>query len=258
MNRALVQIGSLAARSVVRTFRQPGIIVFPLVFPLVLVAVVASGLDPATALPGFPADSFLDFAIAIPFVQGALITSVNTATELARDIESGFLNRLALTPASGLAIVVGHLAGAVSLGLVQAFVYLGVGLAAGVDIKSGIEGVLVLLVLAALIALAFGAVGTFLALRTGSSEATQGLFPLLFTTLFLSSMNMPRDLIEADWFRAVATVNPVSYLIEGVRSLVITGWDAEALALGFGVGILMTAAGLLAAASSLRLRLTRT
>ena len=258
MRLTLSQIGALAARSVVRTFRQPGIVVFPLVFPLVLVAVIASGLDPATALPGFPADSFLDFAIAIPFVQGALITSVNTATELARDIEGGFLNRLALTPASGAVLVLGHLAGAVALSVVQAFVYLGVGLIAGVDVKSGIEGMAVLIVLAALIALAFGTVGLFLALRTGSSEATQGLFPLLFVTFFLSSMNMPRNLIEADWFRIVATVNPVSYLLEGVRSLVITGWDPEALALGFGLAIAVAAAGLLGAASTLRLRLTRT
>ena len=47
---------------------------------------------------------------------------------------------------------------------------------------------------------------------------------------------MPRDLIAHDWYRTVATINPVSYLIEGLRSLVITGWDPEALALGFGVG----------------------
>jgi ABC-2 type transport system permease protein len=255
---ALLQIGHLAARSVVRTFRQPGIVIFPLVFPLVLVAVVASGLDPATALPGFPADSFLDFAIAIPFVQGALITSVNTATELGRDIEGGFLNRLALTPASGASIVLGHLGGAVALALVQALIYLGVGLAAGVDVKSGIPGMVVLIVLAGLIGLAFGTVGTFMALRTGSSEATQGLFPLLFVTFFLSSMMMPRHLIETDWFRTVATLNPVSYLIEGVRSLVITGWDPETLGLGFGFALALAAAGLLAAGATLRLRLTRT
>src|SRR3712207_6989284 len=50
--------------------------------------------------------------------------------------------------------------------------------------------------------------------------------------LFLSSVNLPRNLIEQDWFRTIATYNPVSYLVEGVRSLIITGWDGEALALG--------------------------
>ena len=60
----------------------------------------------------------------------------------------------------------------------------------------------------------------------------QGLFPLFFVFLFLSSMNLPRNLIEHDWFRTIATLNPVSYLIEGFRSLFISGWDGEALALG--------------------------
>ena len=62
----------------------------------------------------------------------------------------------------------------------------------------------------------------------------QGLFPLFFVFLFISSMDMPRNLIAVTWFRDVATANPVSYLIECVRSLIITGWDGEALALGFG------------------------
>ena len=73
--------------------------------------------------------------------------------------------------------------------------------------------------------------------RTGSGEAIQGLFPVLFVFLFISSMNTPRNLIGVDWFRTAATLNPVSYLIECVRSLIITGWDWQALALGFGFAI---------------------
>ena len=61
------------------------------------------------------------------------------------------------------------------------------------------------------------------------------MFPLLFVFLFISSMNTPRDLIAVDWFRVLATLNPISYLIECVRSLIITGWDAKALSLGFGI-----------------------
>ena len=67
----------------------------------------------------------------------------------------------------------------------------------------------------------------------------QGFFPLFFVLLFLSSMSLPRPLIEQDWFRFIATYNPVCYLIEGVRSFIIFGWDGEALALGFGVAIAM-------------------
>jgi ABC-2 type transport system permease protein len=116
----------------------------------------------------------------------------------------------------------------------------------------------VLLVLATLVGVAFGALGLLMALRSGSAEAVQGMFPLLFSLFFLSSMNLPRNLITADWFRTIATYNPVSYLVEGIRSLVITGWDAAALAKGFGFAVAIAALAFAASAASMRTRLTRT
>jgi ABC-2 type transport system permease protein len=116
----------------------------------------------------------------------------------------------------------------------------------------------VLILLSLTISLAFGCIGAFVALRTGNGEAVQGVFPLFFAALFLSSMSLPRDLIETDWFQTVATYNPVSYMLEGIRSLFITGWDGEALALGFacagGVAIIAIAA----ASTALRTRMVRT
>ncbi len=125
------QVGQLARRSVLRTLRQPAQIVPALVFPLFLLAVNSGGLKDATNLPGFPTDSYLTFALAVPFMQGALFSVMNTGTDLARDIETGFLNRLALTPLRGAALLSGLLAGTVLLGLVQAVTYLSVGLIAG-------------------------------------------------------------------------------------------------------------------------------
>ena len=253
-----IQVGSIAKRQIVRTVRQPAAVFFPVVFPLTLMLVNAGGLTPATRLPGFPTDSFYAFALAVPFIQGALFATMNAGTDLARDIQDGFFNRLALTPLRGTGLLTGLLAGVVVLGLAQAVIYVVVGLAIGVDFQSGAAGVLVLLLLSALILLAFGAIGATAALRTGSGEAVQGLFPAFFVFLFISSMNMPRDLIPIDWFRTAATANPVSYLIEGVRSLIITGWDPEALALAFGVAACLAVAALAAAALSMRTRMERT
>jgi len=252
------QTAQLARRSVIRTARQPANVIGPFVFPLMLLAVNAGGLKPAAQLPGFPTDSFLAFALAVPFIQGALFATMNAGTDLARDIQTGFLNRLSLTPMRSIALLGGQLGGAVVMGLTQALVYLAVGLAVGVRIESGVLGAIVLILLSALIVLAFGALGAFAALRTGSGEAVQGLFPVLFVGLFLSSMNMPRNLIEIGWFQTVATLNPVSYLIEGVRSLIIEGWNPEALALAFGVAVAIGVVGLTAASWALRERLTRT
>jgi ABC-2 type transport system permease protein len=253
-----LQVAHLGQRSVVRTARQPANIVFALVFPLALLAVNSGGLDPATEIPGFPSDSFVAFALAVPFVQGALFSTMNAGTDLARDIQTGFLDRLGLTPMRGSALIAGQLVGVATLGFLQAAVYVAAGLLAGIDIATGPAGVAVILGLASLYAIGFGTVGTLLALRTGSGEAIQGYFPFLFALLFISSMNMPRELIEIDWFRTAATLNPVSYLLEGVRSLIIVGWDAQALALAFGFAIGIGVVGLTAASWALRLRLTRT
>jgi len=257
-NAVLAQVGALARRSIVRTLRQPAAIVFPLIFPMLLLLVNSGGLDASTQLPGFPTDSFLAFALAVPFIQGALFSTMNAGTDLAKDIQTGFLNRLSLTSMRGVALIAGQLAGVAVMGVVQAAFYIAVGLIVGVDFAAGALGILVLFGFAAVISISFGAIGTFLALRTGSGEAIQGLFPLLFVFLFLSSMNTPRDLIGVDWFRFVATANPVSYLIECVRSLIITGWNGEALALGFAIAVAIGVVATVLSTFSLKERLART
>jgi ABC-2 type transport system permease protein len=258
MQLALQQAATLGRRAVIRTARQPANVVFPLIFPMLLLAVNTGGLQAETQLPGFPTDSFLAFALAVPFVQGALLATVNANVEFARDIQTGFLNRLALTPVRGMVLLLGQLGGLLVIALVQAVFYLVVGYAFGVRLASGAAGAALLLLLEAMIALAFASFGSWAALRTGSTEAVQGLFPVFFVFLFLSSMNIPRNLIEATWFRWVATANPVSYLIESVRGIVIYDWRWETIALGFGVATVMCAIGFTLAAHALINRLERT
>jgi ABC-2 type transport system permease protein len=248
----------LARRSVVRQARQPANVVAPVIFPLGLLAVNSGGLQPATSIPGFPTDRFVAFAFAVPFIQGALFATMNAGTDLARDIQTGFLNRLSLTPVRGAALVLGQLAGVAAVALVQAVFYVVIAYAIDVRPASGPAGVIVLLVLAVAIAVGFGAAGIFMALRTGSGEAIQGLFPVLFVFLLISSMNFPRNLIESDWFRWAATINPVSYLIEGIRSLIIDGWDGRALGLAFAIAVALLVAGVVTSAFALRVRMTRT
>jgi ABC-2 type transport system permease protein len=252
------QVGLLAGRAVRRILRNPAQMIFPILFPLILLGVNASGLDAATKLPGFPTTSYLDFALAIPFMQGALFAALNGGQDLARDIQGGFLDRLAMTPMSGAALLAGQLGGALFMGVVSAVLYLVTGVLFGVVIASGVGGALVLLLLAIMISFAFACFGMFVALRAGTGEAVQGFFPLFFVLLFLSSAFFPRDLIEQDWFRTVATYNPVSYMVEGIRSLVITGWDGQALAQAFGIAAIAIVVFLAASARALRTRLLRT
>jgi ABC-2 type transport system permease protein len=251
------QVLTLAGRAVLRTLRQPAMIVPSLVFPLFLFAVNSAGLNAATDIPGFPTDSYLTFAIAVPFIQGALFSTMNSGQALAEDIENGFFNRLALTPMRGSALIAGQLGGLVVIGLIQASVYLLVGLAAGAHFEAGLLGVPVLFALAIMISIGFGGIGMWMAIRTGSGESVQGMFPLLFVFLFFSSISLPRNLIQQDWFRTLATINPVSYLIEGVRSLFVFGWDGEALALAFGVAAALIIGSISIASIALRERMVR-
>jgi ABC-2 type transport system permease protein len=254
----ITQVWVLARRAMAKTLRQP-FQLFPIVFfPVILLAVNASGLRAATRLPGFPTDSYVSFAIAVAFIQGGMFALINTGTNLAEDIESGFFNRLALTPLRRVSLIGGLLLGVGALGALQSAVYILVGLIAGAHLEAGVGGALVILVLGAVSALGFGALGCAAALRTGSGEAVQGLFPLFFVFIFLSSSNLPRELLRTGWFHTVATWNPISYLIEGFRSLFIFGWDGTALWRGFAVAVGLTLVALLAVTGALRTRLQRT
>src|ERR1700709_2635994 len=134
------QVAAIARRSVMRTFRQRALLVFPLIFPLILFAINGSALSAARKIHGFPNVSYRDFALAVPFIQGALFVAVSAGTDLARDIQSGFFDRLALTPLRGSALLAGQLGGAVVVACVQSLVYLVVGLATGRGIASGFGG----------------------------------------------------------------------------------------------------------------------
>ena len=247
----------LAQRSVVRTLRQPAMVVPSLAFPLLLLSINSSGLETATHLPGFPTSSYFQFALAIPFVQGALFSANSAGTNVASDIESGFLNRLSLTPLKRVSLMLGQLTGIVALGLIQALTFLLVGVVFGDGLAAGPAGAVVLVLLSLTISLAFGAIGAFVALRSGTEEAVQGTFPLFFAALFLSSMSLPRNLIETDWYQTVATWNPVSYMLEGIRSLVIEGWNGEALALAFACAGGVALIAITAAGAALRTRMVR-
>ncbi len=258
MSLHTTQIHVLARRSMLKTLRQP-FQLFPIVFfPLILLAVNASGLKAATYLRGFPTHSYISFAIAVAFIQGGMFSLINTGTNLAEDIESGFFNRLALTPLRRVSLISGLLVGVAALGVLQSAVYMLMGSLAGAHLDAGVGGVLVILVLGSLTAVGFGALGCAAALRTGSGEAVQGLFPLFFVFIFLSSSTLPRNLLKTGWFHTVANLNPISYLIEGFRSLYIYGWDAVALWRAFAVAIGLTLVALVLVAGALRTRLQRT
>lgn len=248
------QVLALSTRSVLAILRQPSVVVPSMVFPLFFVALGTSSFSRAIAIPGFPVvDSFLDFALAGSVVQGVLFGSITSATALATDIETGFFDRLLLSPSTRTGILVGRLAGAMAYGLAQTVFFVIVLLPFGLSIKSGPIGLAAMAVGGLLTALAVGAVMSAMALRTGSAEAVQGSFPLVFVLLFLSSAFFPRQTMDGA-YRTIADLNPISYLVEGFRALTIGELDATAVAQTIGVPAAIAAVGLLLALRSLSAR----
>ena len=226
----LAQTAAMSKRAIVAVIRQPSIVIPSLLFPLFFVALGTASFSRAIAIPGFPeVDSFLDFALAGAIVQGILFGSTVSATALATDIENGFFDRLLATPSSRTSILIGRLAGGMAYGGFQTLLFILILLPFGLSVKSGPIGVVAMIVGGVLVALTIGALMAALALKTGSSEAVQGAFPLLFILLFFSSTFFPRQTMRG-FHRTIADVNPISFLAEGFRSLTIEPLSATALA----------------------------
>ena len=222
------QTAAMSKRAILAVVRQPSVVIPSLLFPLFFVALGTASFSRATAIPGFPAvDSFLDFALAGAIVQGILFGSTVSATALATDIENGFFDRLMASPTSRTSVLIGRLAGAMAFGGFQTALFVAILLPFGLHVESGVLGVALMIVGGVLVALAVGGLMSALAIKTGSSEAVQGAFPLLFILLFFSSTFFPRETMSG-FHRTIADFNPVSFIAEGFRSLTIEPLTATA------------------------------
>jgi ABC-2 type transport system permease protein len=153
------------------------------------------------------------------------VTGVSRAPALVIDVQDGYFDRLLLTPVRRTAILLGHLCADVAVAAALTVPILAVGFAMGVRFEAGPVGVLVFVLIAALWSLAFSGFGYAVALKTGNPGAVNSMFLLFFPFLFLTTSYVPKDQLSG-WLHAVAVWNPVTYLLEGLRSLVQTGWDA--------------------------------
>lgn len=246
---------AMAGRSVRGLFRQPQVVAPGLVFPLFFAAVNSAALDRARNLPGFPeVDSYLSFLLAATLLQGVMFSSTSAGTDLALDIEQGFFDRLVVAPVHRLSLIAGRLAGAALYGFLMALVFCGVMVLFGASIQSGFAGLLVLAIVASLFSVAVGGFAVMIALRTGSVEQVNGFFPIFFTLVFLSSAFFPPEL-TGGWFETVAGLNPVSWIINGLRHLVIFGWDWPGALQAIGVTAGLAAVCVAASLAALRSRL---
>jgi ABC-2 type transport system permease protein len=248
-------VAVLGRRSILQTFRRPQFLAPILMFPSLFLAVNTGGAGRATELPGFPdVNGFLDFELAGAMTQSTMLGGLAGGIALALDIEMGFIDRLVASPIARPAIIMGRLAGTAVLGLVTGVWFVAVGLIFGAKFEGGVPGILLILLMTTAAAAAFGSVGAALALKAARASVVQGLFPLLFVIIFLSSAFFPRNLLQEP-AATIADYNPMSFIAEGMREPVINGVTADVLLKGAGGIALVALIGTALTAVTLRTRL---
>ena len=184
------------------------------------------------------------------------VTGVSRAPALVIDVQDGYFDRLLLTPVRRLAILLGHLCADVTVAAALTVPILLVGFALGVRFEAGPVGVLVFILIAALWSLAFSGFGYAVALKTGNPGAVNSMFLLFFPFLFLTTSYVPKNQLSG-WLHAVAAWNPVTYLLEGLRSLVTVGWSASDLGAALLAVVIVGALSMTMCFAALRGRIRR-
>jgi ABC-2 type transport system permease protein len=256
--QAIDQARVLARRSIVGTVRQPGVWLPGLLFPMFIAAVNTSTMGRAVDfLPGFEnVDSLLAFLLPASITQSVLFGGLTAGSDTATDIQTGFFDRLLASPVARPSIRVGRLMGASGTGGMQAIIFIIVYGIFGVRIAGGVPGAISLVIYAMVLALVIGGFAAMLALRTGSAEAVQNVFPVTFIALFISSAFFPTEAMTGI-YRSVATRNPITLMVDGMRAQVIVGFDLGEALTSIVIASVLAVVAVYTASRALRSRLRK-
>lgn len=253
----LRQIGWVTWRNLVTIFRTPAALLPPVAISIFFLVIYESTLGKAANfIPNLGGNSYLGFILPLSIVSSALSGAGIAAQNLVRDIESGYFDKLLLTPVSRAALLLGPiLAGAVILGI-QAAIVVMVALLMGLEPATGFAGLLAVIGLAVLLGTGFAGFTVSAALGSGSAAATQGASFIFFPLTFLTASFVPLELLSG-WLKTAARFNPITYVLEAMRSLMIEGWDGRLLWQGVVACLVLAAAMYVLALFALRSRTRR-
>lgn len=235
------QISIMTWRNLVTVFRTPEA-VYPSIFISVFFLFInqATFSEAAGFLPELAGKSYLGFILPFSIVSTALSGGGILAQNLVRDLESGYFDKLMLTPVSRAALLLGPIfAGAIILAI-QAIMVMLLGFAMGLDPATGATGVIWMIVFSMLIGIAIGGFTMAAALWTNSAAATQAAGFIFFPLSFLTASSVPLELLSG-WLKTAAQLNPITYVLEATRALMINGWDGQAVVEGLIACAIMTA-----------------
>jgi ABC-2 type transport system permease protein len=218
----------LTVRAAWEVIRQPAFEIQNIFIPIFFLAVTVGAIGQVSA-QAFGVDNYVGFQLPVAILQGVAGASSASGLGMVMDIDRGYFDKLLLTPAPRLSLVLGRLLSDGLKVMVLTLIIIIVGLIFGSGMESGPLGAGALVLLAGTFGLAYAGIGMSIALKTGNPQASQVGFLVFFPLLFLSPAFAPTD-VFAPWLEFLAKINPVTYILEGMRSLVLVGWDFEALA----------------------------
>jgi ABC-2 type transport system permease protein len=231
----VTQFWVLSRRAIREALRTPESL-FPTVFiPLFFLVVnvgQAARIFPSGATSFLKGQNYAAFQLPSAILLAASFGSA--ALFLVEDIEGGYFDKLRAAPVSRTAIVLGRLmAEAAKIVGISALLVL-VALPFGISVASGVVGFVLLLVLAASWAVVFSGFVQLIALKSRSAAATQSGSLVFFPLLFLTPNFVPRHLLTRP-MEAAATFNPVTYIMEALRSLILENFAWATIGRGFAV-----------------------
>jgi ABC-2 type transport system permease protein len=245
----------LAKRGLRQALRRPQFLAPLVIFPSLMLAANTGGAGRATELPGFPeVHGFLDFELAGAMMQSAMLAGVSGGIALALDFEIGFIDRLFAAPISRYAIVAGRVLATAVMGLGTGVWFVAGGLIFGAHIEGGVLGVLAILALSSIAAAAFAALASALAIGAAKASVVQGIFPIVFVILFLSTAFFPEGLL-LEPAQTIARLNPLSFIADGMRGVIVDDLDLADLGEALGGIAIVGVVGMALTTLTLRRRL---
>lgn len=252
-----LQIWLVTWRNLTTIFRTPVALFPPLAISIFFLVIYESTLGGAAAfIPNLSGNSYLGFILPLSIVSSSLSGAGISAQNMVRDIESGYFDKLLLTPISRAALLLGPIfAGALILGI-QASIVVSVALIMGLESATGFAGLLLVVGLAILLGTGFAGFTVSAALGSGSAAATQGASFIFFPLTFLTASFVPLELLDG-WLKTAATLNPITYVLEAMRATLNTGWDSTLIWQGVAACLLLGSAMFALAIYALRVRTRR-
>lgn len=216
---------ALSRRALNEILRVPGGAIPGILAPAIFMVGLSGVFGAAANLPGFDATDFRTFIVPVGMLQGAGFTGAATGVNLARDIERGWFDRLLVGPSPRVVLLAGIVSSASLRSLLPATFLVLLALALGVEIES-LGGLVLAFVLVMCFAASMACWSTLIALRFGTQQAAPLMQIVAFASILFTTAYAPKDLL-ADWLAAIATVNPVNYVLEGVRQAFVYGvtWE---------------------------------